>query len=425
METACNSSNWADADWREFRSVLPEGWEDAARALGAIRIAKGPLSDPDLLMRTLLGHIAGDHSLRLTAGYARNSGLVAVSDVAVLGRLRNAADWFEWVLNGMLEEPVKELPAAPFRLRLMDATCISKPGSTGTDFRLHVAIDLPNRTFTQVQLTGVKGSEGMDRFPLAPGDLAVADRAYGLAKAIEYVRDRKAHILARVNVSSLPMFRRDGSPIDPLQEARQLKPEENRELDVCVRLPSGRTEFARLCIHALTEEQADKAQRRLKRKRARKQEATGPRAFEAARYVILITTLPKAMVPLAGVFAIYRLRWQIELSFKTLKQVAGVGRVPHKLEEPGRAWLLGKVICAMALQRLAARREAFPPCEDACSSTQVNTGRSTVALSSSSASLSSSCPGAPAAPVADRPPGDRPRSRAHARARQRTKKPPG
>jgi hypothetical protein len=351
-----------EEDWEAFRSMLPEGWDEAARVCGAVRIRKGPLSDPEVLLRTMLGHIAGGTSLRQTAGHARNTELVDVSDVALWERLGHSGDWLEWIVGAMIAQPLKGLPAAPYRLRLMDATSLSKPKSTGTDFRMHVAISLPERAFTQVQLTGGAkgGGESLDRFPLEPGDLAVADRAYGLAKAIEHVLDAQAHILARLRVASLPLFRRDGSKIDLLVEARRLKPEENREFEVCVRLPSGRKEFGRVCIRALSEADALKAERRVRRKRARKQEALGPRALEAARFVIVFTTLPKKMVSLDEVLAIYRLRWQIELAFKTLKQVAGIGKVPHRLEEPGRAWVLGKVICALGLQRLV-NREAFSP----------------------------------------------------------------
>jgi hypothetical protein len=354
-------SDWAERDWEQFKSALPIGWDEAARVCGAIRIRKGPLSEPELLLRTMLGHIAGGTSLRQTAGHARNTELVDVSDVALLERLRHCGDWFEWIVGSMLDQPLRELPAAPYRLRLMDATSISKPNSTGTDFRMHVAINLPERAFTQVQLTGARGgAESLDRFPLERGDLALADRAYGIAKAIEYALDAQAHILARVNVSSLPLYRRDDSRIDVLKEARGLKPNHNRELEVCIRLSGGRKEFGRICIRALSEEAAVKAERRVRRRSSRKQEPLGPRGLEAARYVIVFTTLPKKMVGLDDVLAIYRLRWQIELAFKTLKQVAGVRKVPHRLEDPGRAWLLGKVICALGLQRLA-NREAFPP----------------------------------------------------------------
>jgi len=350
----------ADGDWLELRSVLPEGWQEAARVSGAIRINKGPLADPEVLLRNVLGHVASGQSLRQTAGVARNAGLVDVSDVALLKRLSNCANWFEWIVGSLLDRPLKDLPNAPYRLRLVDATCVSKPANVGTDFRVHTAISLPDRSFTQVVLTDKHGAESLDRFPLDPGDIVVADRAYGLAGPIERVVDAHAHIVARVNISSLPLYRRDKSRINLLEEARQLQPETSRELEVCVRLPKGEWTFGRLCIHALSEDQALKAQRKVKRKKARKQER-GTLAIEAARYVIIFTNLPSAMVTCEEVFAIYRMRWQIELAFKTLKQIAGLGKLPHKLDEPARAWILAKVICALLLQRLAARHEAFPP----------------------------------------------------------------
>lgn len=356
------SSDWAEQDWELIKSALPGGWKQAARVYRAIRIEKGPLSDPELLLRFSLGHIASGNSLRQSAGHARGTNLVDVSDVALLERLRNCPDWFEWMVGSILEAPLRELPTAPFRLRLVDATCISKPASTGTDVRVHLAVNLPERSFCQVQVTGVEGGESLSRFAVDKGDLFVGDRGYGLGPGIKSVKDAQGHSLVRVSVTGLPMYgRRDGARVDVLAEARKLQPGESREMDVQIRDGEGGVIHGRFCIHALTEEEAEKAQRRAKRKTGRKQKRPKEKAIEGAKYVFIFTTLPKAMVNLEEVFAIYRLRWQIELAFKTMKTVLGARSLPHKMDEAARAWVLGKLLCALIVQRLAVRREAFPP----------------------------------------------------------------
>ena len=55
-----------------------------------------------------------------------------------------------------------------------------------------------------------------------------------------------------------------------------------------------------------------------------------PRSLEAAGFVPLLTSLPPAEFPPGRVLALYRLRWQVELAFKRLKSLLGLGALPAK-----------------------------------------------------------------------------------------------
>ena len=68
-------------DWDVLLSFLPDGWEEKAKELGALRRCR-KFADPGVLLRTLLIHLAEGCSLRETAAIAKASGLVSVSDVA-------------------------------------------------------------------------------------------------------------------------------------------------------------------------------------------------------------------------------------------------------------------------------------------------------------------------------------------------------
>ena len=78
---------------------------------------------------------------------------------------------------------VKRLPRDVFpashRVRLVDATSISEPGSTGSDWRIHYAVELNSLQCDCVEVTDVEqGGESLKRFPVAPGDLLIGDRVY-------------------------------------------------------------------------------------------------------------------------------------------------------------------------------------------------------------------------------------------------------
>ena len=78
-------------DWEVIESLLPEGWQEKAKELGAIERFRGFSSVANLL-RTLLIHVGAGASLRETAVRAKEGKLADVTDVAILKRLKKAAD---------------------------------------------------------------------------------------------------------------------------------------------------------------------------------------------------------------------------------------------------------------------------------------------------------------------------------------------
>jgi hypothetical protein len=53
--------------------------------------------------------------------------------------------------------------------------------------------------------------------------------------------------------------------------------------------------------------------------------------------------------------------WQIELCFKRMKSLLGLGALPKKREDSCRAWLHGKLLIALLLERLLDEAEHFSP----------------------------------------------------------------
>jgi hypothetical protein len=353
--------DFVDGEWHLLRDELPAGWREAARTTRAIRREAGPLSDPERLLRMVLGHAAGNKSFRAVVAHAREAELCSVSDVALFKRERQCGDWLQWIVGAMLADTLAELPDRPMRMRLVDASCASKPGSTGTDFRLHVDVDLPSRRFTSVELTDKRGGESFKRFAVEPGDLMVGDRAYGTANGIGHVVLDGGNVLVRINASSLPLWSGHGHRLDPLALARTLKPGQSVERPVEIRPSKSVPIVGRLCIHALTDEQVEKAQRRVRQTKGKHGRRPGRRAIESAKYVMIFTTVPVAMMSTVQVHACYRLRWQVELAFKMLKTVLKFGELPNRLAETGRTWLLAKLVCALLIERLMHERVAIPP----------------------------------------------------------------
>src|SRR6202453_354172 len=133
------------------------------------------------LLRIVLAYCLGERGLRSTAAWASAIGLVDVSNVALLYRLRQCGDWLALLVGQTL---AFEAPnAAQGRLiRLIDATTIPKAGALAKTrnklWRIHSAFDLPGERFGFFELTDEKGGERLDRTPVVKGEIRIGDRAY-------------------------------------------------------------------------------------------------------------------------------------------------------------------------------------------------------------------------------------------------------
>jgi len=58
---------------------------------------------------------------------------------------------------------------------------------------------------------------------------------------------------------------------------------------------------------------------------------------------------------------LYRCRWQIELAFKRMKSIMGLGHLPQKDLESCRAWLHGKLFTSLLVERIIGAAKTFPP----------------------------------------------------------------
>ena len=82
--------------------------------------------------------------------------------------------------------------------------------------------------------------------------------------------------------------------------------------------------------------------------------------IELHRYIILMTSLPDD-ISAHEILNLYRMRWQVELAFKRLKSIFGMGHLPKKDVESGIAWLHGKIFYAILVQTIADESYLFSP----------------------------------------------------------------
>jgi transposase len=76
---------------------------------------------------------------------------------------------------------------------------------------------------------------------------------------------------------------------------------------------------------------------------------------------LVFTTLKSRQAAKRQILECYRLRWQIELTFKRLKSIVQLGHVPKQDDQSSRAWLYGKLLVALLSQKLARVGSAISP----------------------------------------------------------------
>lgn len=363
-------SSLLSSGWPSILSALPSSLDltALARAEGAIQRSRR-ISDGETLLRLALWYGPCGLSLRSAAALAAGTGVADVSDVALLKRLRGAADWLEAIVAAVLTERQigrhQGEPALGTRdLVLVDGTAISQPGSKGTDWVLHSRYK-PSAGgtggFTGFALTDGSGGETLSRHTFNPGEIVVADRAYARGKSLRHVLASQADFIVRAGWRSLALRDEAGGSLDLLPQLKDLAPGATTDLHVHMAV-DGALLPVRLVVQARLDAAMPAALKRVARKVKKNGHKGDPRGQDAARYMIVATSLDDGDYPAADILALYKLRWQIELAFKRLKSLLNIDRLPAKSPDLARTWLNAHLLLALLIDDMTQQLLDSPPC---------------------------------------------------------------
>lgn len=346
--------------WPFLLKMLPD-LETSSTDFGAIQRKRNVRSAADLL-RLALVYGYCDRSLRETAAWAASTELADVSDVALLKRFRQCGAWLGHLLAHLVAERGKWRSPGNLGMpiRILDATTIAAPGSTGADWRIHLSFDLDRMTISDVLLSDPKVGESLGRMPLAANDLILADRGYAHAAELRAAAEAGAWFLIRLPWRNVPLIQPDGQPWDLMAFLRGLSDGETAAADVRLSGAGGAIHCRVLAVRK-TEPAAQQSRERALRDNGRKGKDIDPRTLEAAGYTFLITNLPAdRLTPDAGL-ELYRYRWQIELAFKRLKSLLHIDHLRAKEPKLAQTYITAKLIGALLIDELTQRHLGFSP----------------------------------------------------------------
>ena len=352
-----------DDDWSVLLSFLPSDWQVMAQSTGALLRARN--FTPDSLLRTLLIYLADGCSLRETAVRAKQGHIAKVSDVALLKRLNASGEWFRRMSTELMVQWVAKPPdhlfGSEYRVRLIDGSTVSEPGATGSTWRIHYSVQLSTLQCDEVYVTEPSVGESFERFQVAIGDLFIGDRGFGNRTSVRYVSDRGGAVIVRLNATNLPLLNEDGTgKFDLLGHLRTLQGTKTGAWNVVVPYRDGHAIKGRICALKKSKEAAEQAKLKAARESKKQGHAIKPETLEAAEYIFVFTTLPHNYSA-TTVLEAYRGRWQIEIAFKRLKSLLGLGHL-RKMDPTGaKAWLHGKLFVAFLIEAMIACGDRFSP----------------------------------------------------------------
>ena len=187
----------------------------SARAHRALVRKRGVRSAADLLHLALL-YGPGGLSLRGVASFATEAGIADLCDVSLLDRLRNSGDFLADVLAHLMGDLVARRPAVAIGLSLVDGSTVSRPGSDGSDWRLHARYEPACGGFTDLVVTEARTAEALCCVAVRPGDVMVHDRGYARVRNFAHARANGADFLTRIGWCSLKLFDVAGQSFDLL-----------------------------------------------------------------------------------------------------------------------------------------------------------------------------------------------------------------
>ena len=168
-------------------------------------------------------------------------------------------------------------------MRVADGTCISKPGSKGTDWRVHGVYDLGAGGFSNLELTDGKGVESLSYGAPVAGEVRIGDRGYGRAKAWHRFRQDsggKADLIVRITWNGFHLTGQDGSPFDLIDHLATLPNDQlPHEIDVQALVRRGVTTPIRLIILRKPAEAVEATRKTLHKQASRKQKVLDPRTL--------------------------------------------------------------------------------------------------------------------------------------------------
>lgn len=246
----------------------------------------------------------------------------------------------EWIKNTALAQHFR-------RVLVQDSTTIALPPKLVADFpgprnkfgqhacaKIQAIIDLLREQYCAFELSPYTKNDqaaAHDIFATArAGDLVLRDLGYFALAVLKQMLEKGIYFLSRFRYG-IAIFEADGeTPFNLLKALRQ-----SDVLDQIVRIGATEKVLVRLIAQPISPEVAAERRRKARADRDRRKNHNAA-YFKLLGWDIFVTNIPSTILTAQQVTRIHRLRWRVEIVFKSWKSQFEMNQVPQVKDNPTR-----------------------------------------------------------------------------------------
>jgi len=249
------------------------------------------------------------------------------------------------------------------RILIKDSVCFqvdesllaAYPGSGGSGSKASVRIqfeyDLLGGKINDLSLNAFNDQDATDAIAtvdlLKAGDLIIRDLAYVGLQALQGIIQKVAFFLCRLS-PTVKVYERKGDQYVEIAFKKVRGYMEKMGLSMMekeVYLGVKAKLKTRLVIHRLPAEEVEKRLRKAKQNNKKKGRNGLTKEYIARAHLnLFITNVAAEIVPARNVWSLYRLRWQIELTFKIWKSICAIEKVKKVKKNRLECYIYSKLI---------------------------------------------------------------------------------
>lgn len=311
-------------------NLIPDEWETIMREHGAFTRSRVVRSGKEQLQAGML-YVLGEGGMRVLASHCADNGR-AMSDNGWRGRILRMKEGAEAIIKHTLSQRVGVQIAKDLTIALVDGSDVL--GASGKCIhRMHVAMDLGSQRIMHMRITDNHTAEAIPDLASDSHTLNIADAGYGRTKQVQAAM-AQGDVLIRFSPHHLNLYDENGVKVDLLSQIQST----GEAFERTYHLDKAGSMSIRMIASAIPPEHHNKIDKRKIRKSLKSGHKPKAATLAYGKWMFLLTTLGP-QYDIERIVALYRMRWQIEIMFKSMKQTLPFDKLKACKQEMGTVLL--------------------------------------------------------------------------------------
>ena len=210
--------------FEQLLELLPEGWEEKAKELGAFERGR-EIKTPRELLRLILLYITEGKSFARTSAIINLSQTADISKIAVFKRIQKCGNWLKWLCRhiyrkaGLIGEKPQWLENK--NVILIDVSQEGKrtEGKQYQYHMLHYSMELFTLCVREFLISDIKeAGEKLSNFNcLGEDDIVMADKVYTTLTGLSDLKERGCGYVLRLQADRFKLYDKDKQRIELLE----------------------------------------------------------------------------------------------------------------------------------------------------------------------------------------------------------------